>query len=366
MHYDASFTYNLSPTTHYLMFEIVFLGTSASAPSIQRGLPAAAVLAGEHRFLIDCGEGTQRQILRSGIGFKRLNKILLTHGHLDHMLGLGGLVSTFAHWEDLEQLDIYGSRPTLDRVHALLFGVVLAYERMHVKINLLELKPGVIFAGKDFTVSAFPVSHRNSGSYGFVFEEKTRRPFLAEEAERLGVPNGPERGQLVAGKTITLADGRAIRPEMVLGEQVRGVKLAYVGDSGRTDNLRDAVRDADTLVIESTFMQSEADEAARFGHITAAQAATLAAENGVRGLLLNHISRRYREREIAEEAKAIFPNTYVARDLDHFAIRRDPPLEQIGGRGIKKEAEIAAPDAEPNAMPDANPEADEVLALEGE
>ena len=176
------------------MFEIVFFGTSASAPSIQRGLSAQAILAGEHRFLIDCGEGTQRQILRSGIGFKRLNNILLTHAHLDHILGLGGLVSTFARWESIETLGIYGSRTTLDRVHALLFGVVLGYERLRVQINLLELNPGVFFDTKDFTVSAFPVTHRGSGSFGFIFQERERRPFLVEKAETLGVPAGPERG----------------------------------------------------------------------------------------------------------------------------------------------------------------------------
>jgi ribonuclease Z len=133
------------------MFEIVFLGTSASAPSIHRGLPAQAVLAGEYRFLIDCGEGTQRQILRSGIGFKRLNRILLTHAHLDHILGLGGLISTFARWENIESLEIYGGRVTLERVDALLFGVVLQYERLPVEIKLVELEPGVIFESRTST-----------------------------------------------------------------------------------------------------------------------------------------------------------------------------------------------------------------------
>src|SRR5678816_513343 len=114
------------------MFEIVFLGTSASAPSIHRGLPAQAILAGEYRFLVDCGEGTQRQILRSGIGYKRLNRILLTHGHLDHILGLGGLVSTFANWESMDELEIWGGKSTLDRVSRLLYGVVLDYERLPI------------------------------------------------------------------------------------------------------------------------------------------------------------------------------------------------------------------------------------------
>ena len=157
--------------------------------------------------------------MRSGIGFKRLHHILLTHGHLDHILGLGGLVSTFAHWENIDKLEIFGGHSTLDRVAKLLFGVVLDYERIPIEIKLLELQPGLIFESKDFTVSAFPVTHRGSGNFGFVFQERSHRPFLVEKAEALGIPAGPERGQLVAGKTITLADGRVITPDMVLARR---------------------------------------------------------------------------------------------------------------------------------------------------
>ncbi len=311
------------------MFEIVFFGTSASAPSIQRGLSSQAVLAGEYRFLIDCGEGTQRQILRSGIGFKRLNRILLTHAHLDHILGLGGLVSTFARWESIETLDIYGSRTTLDRVHALLYNVVLGYERLPVQINLLELKPGLILETKEFTVSAFPVTHRGSGSFGFIFQERQRRPFLVEQAAALGVPAGPERGRLVAGDSITLDDGRVITPDMVLGEATNGATLVYIGDIGRLDNVRQYVEGADTLVIESTFLDQDAETAARFGHITARQAAELAREMGVRSLILTHVSRRYREAQVIEEAHSVFPDTFVARDLDHYSIRRGKLAEKL-------------------------------------
>src|SRR5215470_6259173 len=136
------------------MFEILFLGTSASAPSVHRGLAAHVVMVKEYRFLLDCGEGTQRQILRSGIGFKKLNRFLLTHGHLDHILGLGGLVSTYARWESIEELEIWGGRATLDRVNTLLFGVVLGFEKLPVQIHLIDLKPGVIVETKEFTVSA--------------------------------------------------------------------------------------------------------------------------------------------------------------------------------------------------------------------
>ena len=323
------------------MFEIVFLGTSASAPSIYRGLPAQAVLAGEHRYLIDCGEGTQRQILRSGIGFKRLNRIFLTHAHLDHILGLGGLISTFASWEDgIEQVEIWGGKNTLDRVQALLFGVVLNYERLPIKIDLIDLQPGLMLETRDYTVSAFSVSHRGPGNFGFVFQEKSRRPFLTDRADALGVPAGPERGRLVAGQTVTLADGRVIRPDDVLGAQITGAKLVHIGDVGRLDPLRDIVADADALVIEATFLDVDADAARSFGHITAKQAATLAAETGVKSLILTHVSRRYRESDIIAEARAIFPTAFLARDLDHFMVKRGQPAEKlIPDRDKDKDAE---------------------------
>ncbi|MCC6615476.1 MAG: ribonuclease Z [Anaerolineae bacterium] len=311
------------------MFEIVFLGTSASAPSIHRGLSATAILAGEHRFLIDCGEGTQRQILRSGIGFKRLNRILLTHGHLDHILGLGGLMSTFARWESIEQVEIWGGKTTLDRVSTLLYGVVLDYERLPIAIHMYDLKPGPFAETRQFTVTAFPVTHRGPGCFGFSFEEKSHRPFLVEKAEALGVPVGPERGRLVSGESITLADGRVITPDMVLGELVPGVKFVYIGDVGRTDNLREFVQDANTLVIEATFLDSEAEQARQFGHLTARQAGELATECNVGSLILNHVSRRYREVDIISEARRYFHNAHVARDLDHFVTRRGKPVEKV-------------------------------------
>lgn len=308
------------------MFEVIFLGTSASAPSIYRGLSAAAVLAGEDRFLVDCGEGTQRQILRSGIGFKRLNRIFLTHAHLDHLLGLGGLISTFTRWESLDELHIWGGRPALERVRALLFDVVLRHQTPPIPIHLHRTQPGVLYRGRKFSVSAFPVTHRGAECFGYIFQEESRRPFLADEAEALGVPAGPERSRLVRGETITLSDGRIIRPEMVLGDEIRGVKLVFTGDVARTDNLREAVAEADALVIEGTFLERDRQMAESFGHITVEQAAQLAAETGVRGLLINHVSRRYSESEMIQAVRNIFPEGQIVRDLDHYVVRRDQPL----------------------------------------
>lgn len=303
------------------MIEMVFLGTSAAAPSIQRGLSSQVVLHREYRFLIDCGEGTQRQILRSGLGFKRLNRVFLTHGHLDHILGLGGLISTFARWEAMDRMEIYGGRWALQRVYDLVYGVVLRGARPALEIDFIEVEPGVVLEDSEFEVLAFPVSHRGP-SLGYLFREKSRRPFLNERAEALGVPAGPERSRLVAGEHVTLPDGRVIAPDDVLGRPERRSWVAHVGDAGETDKLVEAVRGADLLVIEATYLERDADLAQQFDHLTAAQAASLAKEAGVHHLVLTHLSRRYRESEVLEEARDIMPNTSVACDLDHFRVLR--------------------------------------------
>jgi ribonuclease Z len=309
------------------MFEVVFLGTSASTPSAYRGLSAHMILHRQYRFLVDCGEGTQQQILRSGLGFKRLEKVLLTHGHLDHILGLGGLASTLGRWEMLERLEIYGGRYTLARVAKLIFGVVFPERNPPSSIQLVPLAPGDVIVEDDlFRLSAFAVTHRGPDCFGFSFEEKARRPFLAEKAEALGVPFGPQRARLVRGEPVTLEDGRTIHPDDVLGELLPGTKYVHIGDAGRTDDLLIPCADASALTIESTYRESEADMARQFGHLTAAQAARLAAEANVKTLILTHLSRRYFERDVLHEARAIFPQTYVARDFDHFQVTRDGAL----------------------------------------
>ena len=305
------------------MFEILFLGTSASAPSARRGLSAQIIKHNEHRFLVDCGEGTQRQILQSGSGFKNIKHILLTHGHLDHILGLGGLLSTFLRWEAIEELDIYGGRSTLDRVNTLIYDVVLRGNKPPMPLRLNQIKAGTFFEANDFTVTAFPVTHRGPDCLGYIFEEKSRRPFLPEKADELGVPFGPERRDLVEGKSITLPDGKRIEPDEVLGPRQKGVKLVLVGDTGKTENLLAVCKDADALVIESTYLDEEAEMAGQFSHLTARQAGELAIKAGVKKLILTHISRRYREKDVIKEAQSVFPNTSVARDFDTFQIKRN-------------------------------------------
>jgi ribonuclease Z len=305
------------------VFEIVFLGTSASAPSIQRGLPAQMVLHKEYRFLIDCGEGTQRQILQSGLGFKRLDKILITHSHLDHILGLAGLLSTFMRWEAIQKLEIWAGPPAVARIRDLLNGVVLRGATPPVKLEINAIEPGCLMEDDTFQLSAFPVTHRGGGTFGFLFEEKPRRPFLAERADALGVPPGPLRAQLVSGRPVRLPDGSTVEPDQVLGPLTPGTRLAFVGDCGRTDNILEYCLRADGLVIEATYLEVEAELAREFSHLTARQAADLARQAQVRRLFLTHLSRRYRDRDVLEEAQAVFPETTVVKDFDRFTIARE-------------------------------------------
>jgi ribonuclease Z len=306
------------------MFELVFLGTSASAPSAERNLTSTLLIHEGTRFMLDCAEGTQRQILKSGVGFKDLRRIFLTHGHLDHILGIGGLASTLSQWDVPvnSKIEIYGGRWAIDRVRDLM-KVVMRGKEVEIDIEFIEIKPGVLVREKNLTVSAFNVLHRGTGNFGFVFEEKSRRPFLVERAAALGVPIGPERKKLVAGEPITLAGGALVQPDDVLGPLVPGTKFVYVGDLARSNEVIEPARDADGLVMEATYLSQDRDIARKHGHITAAEAAHAAREANVKQLFLTHISRRYNGNAVREEATAIFPNSIACSDLDRFTVKRE-------------------------------------------
>jgi ribonuclease Z len=303
------------------LFEVVFLGTAAGVPAVDRGLPALLVLHGRRRFLVDCGEGTQRQLLASGLGLRRLDRVLLTHAHLDHLLGIGGLVTTLALLEAGPSLTVYGGRPALRAVRSLLTEVVWPDGPPRFEVKNVLLAPGTVIEDDHLRVRAFSVTHRGTGNFGFAFEGKARPRMLPERLAALGVPAGPERRRLLAGEEVVLADGRRITPDEVVMPPLPGPRLVVVGDAADADELLAEVRGADALIIEASFLERDADKAAERRHLTAARAARLARAANVRALYLTHLSARYAQTEIEAEARAIFPGAVVARDFDRFAVK---------------------------------------------
>ena len=301
------------------MFALTFLGTSASVPSAERNHPAILLEVAGKRMLIDCGEGTQRQLLRSGAGFRRLDRILLTHGHLDHVLGIPGLFSTLGLRPTSELMTIHGGPETLDVVIRLLAGLWGA-GRAPIAIEFVPLSEGQVADAGDFTIDCFPVRHRDTDSFGFSFQSRARRHLLSDRLSALGVPDGPMRGELAAGRPVTVEGGRTIDPEEVLGPPSGGRKLIVTADTETTEGLSKHVTDADLLVIEATFMDRDATTARDYGHLTAAEAARFAAGNNVRQLVLTHLSGRYEDDEGLAEACRRFPNVRIAADFDRIAV----------------------------------------------
>jgi ribonuclease Z len=300
------------------MFALTFLGTSASVPSAERNHPALLVEAAGKRILVDCGEGTQRQLLRSGSGFRRLDRILLTHGHLDHVLGIPGLFSTLGLRQGGDAMTIHAGQGTLEVVIRMLAGL-WGPGRAPIPVDFAPLAAGQVIDAGDFTVDCFPVRHRDTDSFGFVFQSPARRHLLSDRLAALDVPDGPLRGELAAGRSVTVA-GRVIDPEDVLGPPSGGRKLVVIGDAETTDGLSGHVAGANLLVIEATFLNRDADTARSYGHLTATEAASFAAASGVEQLVLVHMSGRYPDEEILAEATKVFPNTRIAADFDHIVV----------------------------------------------
>jgi len=301
------------------MFDLVFLGTAAAVPSAERGLPALLVARGSSRFLIDCGEGAQRQLMRAGLGFRGLAHVLLTHAHLDHVLGLAGLLATFALFRLDGTIEIIGSDETLAFVRRYLADTI-GPERESA-YRLRAISPGPVLVREGWRLDAFAVAHRGTASLGYRFQDELRHPLISERLDALGVPAGPERALLAQGRSVVLADGRHIEPEMVRGAPAVGTALAVVGDTEEIAGLIEPVRGVDALVIEATFLERDATLARARGHLTAAAAARLARDAEVHELLLTHVSGRYSPEEILTEAARHFPNVRVVSDFDRTSIR---------------------------------------------
>jgi ribonuclease Z len=305
------------------MFELVFLGTAAAVPSADRGSPASLVICGPERFLVDCGEGTQRQLMRARVGFRGLGHVLLTHLHLDHVAGLAGFLATRQLYQLDSPIDIIGSAETIGFVGRYLAATIGSEQQAHYR--LCTVLPGRVLCRSGWQLTAFSVAHRGTESLGYVFEAAARRPLRAERLDALGVPHGPERAALARGDPVMLNDGRRILPEMVQGSSVAGAKLAVVGDAEETGSLVEPVRRADALVIEATFLERDLALARARGHLTAAAAAGLARAAEAGQLLLTHISGRYKPTEILAEARARFANVQIVADFERILVGRLHP-----------------------------------------
>ena len=319
--------------------DLVFLGTSGSVPTAKRGLAGTLIRRGGERILVDCGEGTQRQLLRSSVGLVELPEIFLTHYHADHYLGLPGMLKTFALRGREVPLTIYGP-PGLNELFGILRRV---FGRLSYELTLVELSPGDGVERGDYRIEAFAVEHGVSAN-GYVLVEDTRPGrFDLDEAKRLGVPEGPLFGRLQDGEDVELADGSTVRPGQVLGPARPGRRVAVAGDTRAAGPVLEAARDADVLVHEATFSVEERERAEETLHATATSAAELALAAGVRLLALTHLSNRYFGPEIVREARAIFPETVVPKDFDiidvRFPERGGPQLVKGGALGRHDEGE---------------------------
>jgi ribonuclease Z len=312
--------------------DLVFLGTSGSMPTAQRAPTAILVRRGGERLLFDCAEGTQRQLLRSNVGLIELREIFLTHYHADHYLGLPGMLKTFALRGRELPIAIYGPPGLRDLFGALrrIFG------KLTYPYELIELAPHESLERGEYRLETFPVDHGVS-AIGYALVEAARPGrFDVATADALGVPEGPQRGDLQRGEPVTLDDGRVVRPELVLGEPRTGRKLVISTDTAPAQSVVDAARGADVLIHEATFADEERERARETLHSTAAQAAEIARSAEVGLLALTHLSNRYFGGEIEREAQDVFPDTVVPRDLDiivlPFRERGTPELVKGGAK----------------------------------
>jgi len=301
---------------------VFFAGTAGSVPTARRGLPSVLVRRGGERWLFDCGEGTQRQLIRT-VGLPDVECVFLTHLHADHWLGLPGMLKSFELRDREAHLDVYGPPGTQQMLDAMRRVI----GRTRYPMRLTELRGGDEVRRDDCTITALEVRHRGP-ALGYAIVEDGRPGKLdAELAQRLGVPFGPDLGRLQRGETVN-----GVTPDQVVGAPRPGRKIVLSGDTAPCDIVRLAAHQADLLIHEATFLDDEAQRAQQTGHSTARQAAELARDADVRLLALTHVSTRYAGYEVRDEARATFERTELPRDFDTieipFAEKGEPELHR--------------------------------------
>lgn len=328
---------------------LFFLGTAGSVPSARRGLPAVLVSRGGERLLFDCGEGTQRQLLRS-VGLVDMDCVFLSHFHADHWLGLPGMLKSFALRDRTAPLSVYGPEGLRELMSAMrvVYGRRLPYE-----LRLVELEPWGEVEREGYRVASIPVKHGGRAAFGYALVEEDRPGvFDPAEAERLGVRPGPDFGLLQRGQAV-----QGVEPSQVMGPARRGRKVVISGDTAPCEALSVSAHGADLLVHEATFAEEERERARETFHSTARQAARLALEAQVRTLCLTHVSSRYAGSEIAEQAGAVFEGAHVLRDFDTaevpFPERGEPRVVSWSERrrAERSEPEPVEQPSEPVVLP---------------
>jgi len=293
---------------------VLFLGTSASVPTLRRSLPAIAIRREGELILFDCGEGTQRQMIKAKVGFNRETRIFITHMHGDHMLGLPGVIQTMSLLDRSRPLYIYGPEGIRDFIEAIRETVRFS---LRFRIEVQEVtSEGVIYDCNDYEVRAGWSEHTvPTVAYALIEKQRPGR-FNPERALSLGVPKGPLWSRLQHGSAVKLPDGRIVKPEDVLGPPRRGRKIVYTGDTRPSRGIIELAKGADVLIHDATFADDLAERAREDMHSTASEAASVAKEAGVKLLVLTHISARYEDTDILlEEARRVFPNVLIAEDF---------------------------------------------------
>lgn len=298
--------------------EITFLGTSSALPTKNRSHPAITLKAFGEIILLDCGEGTQRQMTLAGISPMKINHIFITHLHGDHFLGLPGLIQSMAFRGREKPLHIYGPRP----IGQLMENIVdLGYYSLNFTINTYEVESGLILDEKDFKVYSSLAEH-NIPNLAYKIEEKRSPKFLKDKAMELGVKPGPDFSRLQAGNPVKVGD-KIIRPEQVLGDERKGRQIVYSGDTRPCTSMVDFARGVDVLIHEATFQEALIERAVETCHSTAQDAAKIAKDAGVDNLILTHISTRYQDTDqLEKEGLNMFKNLIIARDFLSFEVKR--------------------------------------------
>jgi ribonuclease Z len=291
--------------------QLVFLGTSGATPTVDRGSPATLIVRGGERILVDCGEGTQRQLMRS-VGMAHIDTVLLTHLHGDHYLGLPGFLKTLSLGGREDPLQLFGP----SGLYELLRDVERIIGRPRFPFLVEEAKPGTVYEMPDYSVKAVATEHGMPG-LAWCLEERSRLGvFHPETAVELGIKPGPDFGRLQRGETITTAEGRMVQPGEVMDEARAGRKIVITGDTRPTQAVIELALGASVLVHDSTFAETEKDRALETGHSTAKEAAEVAQAAGVTTLVLTHLSSRHNWKELRDEARRVFPGALLPRDLD--------------------------------------------------